>query len=93
VSHDAWFARGNGLISDRFGNISDPVESTMQKECWKRWLPGAALVLIASSLLAQAGAAEEPPTKQVTLRNGITLHYAEQGGGEPVIFVHRSLGD
>jgi pimeloyl-ACP methyl ester carboxylesterase len=65
----------------------------MQKECWKRRLFGAALLLIASSLLAQAGAAEEPSTKQVTLRNGITLHCVEQGGGQPLIFVHGSLSD
>jgi pimeloyl-ACP methyl ester carboxylesterase len=65
----------------------------MQKECWKRWLSGAALLLIASSLLVQTGAAQEPSTKQLTLRNGITLHYVEQGGGDPVIFVHGSLRD
>jgi hypothetical protein len=26
--------------------------------------------------------------KQITLPNGITLHYVEQGSGAPVIFVH-----
>jgi pimeloyl-ACP methyl ester carboxylesterase len=65
----------------------------MQKKYRKRRLSCAALLLIASSLLTQAGAAEEASTKEVTLRNGITLHYVEQGAGEPVIFVHGSLSD
>jgi non-heme chloroperoxidase len=65
----------------------------VQKEFWKRRLPSAVQLLIASSLLAQAGATEEPSTKQRTLRNGITLHYVEQGVGDPVIFVHGSLSD
>ena len=36
---------------------------------------------------------EAPPLKEVTLSNGVALHYVEQGTGTPVIFVHGSLGD
>jgi pimeloyl-ACP methyl ester carboxylesterase len=36
---------------------------------------------------------EAPLLKEVTLRNGVALHYVEQGTGTPIIFVHGSLGD
>lgn len=29
----------------------------------------------------------------ITIRDGISLHYAEQGKGEPIIFVHGAIGD
>jgi len=36
---------------------------------------------------------EAPLLKEITLSNGVALHYVEQGTGTPVIFVHGSLGD
>jgi len=36
---------------------------------------------------------EDPDIEVVSVGNGIRLHYVERGHGEPVIFVHGSLGD
>jgi len=47
--------------------------------------------LIATPLFAGQSTADAPLFKQITLPNGITLHYVEQGSGAPVIFVHGSL--
>jgi hypothetical protein len=40
------------------------------------------------------GAKDKAPlVKELTLNNGVALHYVEQGTGAPVIFVHGSLSD
>jgi pimeloyl-ACP methyl ester carboxylesterase len=49
------------------------------------------LALVLASLLALAPSA--PQFKIADIGNGIHLHYAEQGRGTPVIFVHGSLSD
>jgi pimeloyl-ACP methyl ester carboxylesterase len=41
---------------------------------------------------AEAGSAESV-TRVVDIGDGVTLHYAEQGSGVPVVFVHGSLSD
>jgi pimeloyl-ACP methyl ester carboxylesterase len=54
-----------------------------------------ALIALSGSLISAAGT---PPPASVTfaaaqLPNGITLHYAAEGHGEPVIFIPGSLAD
>ena len=52
------------------------------------WGVAVALLFISASSFAHA-----PAFKTVAIGNGVTLHYAEQGTGVPVIFVHGSLSD
>jgi triacylglycerol esterase/lipase EstA (alpha/beta hydrolase family) len=51
-----------------------------------------ALALTSAALLAQPQA-DIPFFKTADIGHGIRLHYAEQGRGTPVIFVHGSLAD
>lgn len=53
-------------------------------------LTAMAVLPLLSVGYALAGA---PPLKEVTLANGMVLHYVESGSGPPVIFVHGSLSD
>jgi pimeloyl-ACP methyl ester carboxylesterase len=59
----------------------------------KPWAPA---VLLAAALLV--GAAQHSQHKfsqlrKVSLAGGITLHYAERGRGEPIIFIHGASAD
>ena len=58
---------------------------------WSARLGGIVLAL----LFSVPGNAEVsgPAFKTVAIGNGVTLHYAEQGTGVPVIFVHGSLSN
>jgi len=44
-------------------------------------------------LSAQPSFADGPQFKTVEIGSGVTLHYAEEGKGVPVVFVHGSLSD
>src|SRR5581483_11025279 len=56
----------------------------------REWLAGpAALALGAAGLNARA----EQPLKLASIGGGVELHYLEVGRGEPLIFVHGSLGN
>lgn len=48
---------------------------------------------IAAPMWAQAPQTAAPAIKAVTVSEGVELHYVEMGKGEPVVFVHGSLGD
>lgn len=50
-------------------------------------------IAFAIGLLLDGLRAAEPPLKEVTLSNNVTLHYIELGHGDPVVFVHGSLSD
>jgi pimeloyl-ACP methyl ester carboxylesterase len=57
---------------------------------WSARLCGIVLALL---LFSPPSFADGPTFKTVAIGNGITLHYAEQGSGIPVIFVHGSLSN
>ena len=50
------------------------------------------ILAIAAPVRAQATATDSA-IKAVTVSDGVELHYVEMGKGEPVIFVHGSIGD
>lgn len=59
-----------------------------------RQMLSVALVLVLYSSFAIAHAKHQPVTfGAVDIGNGITLRYAEEGHGAPVVFVHGSLSD
>jgi pimeloyl-ACP methyl ester carboxylesterase len=53
----------------------------------------ATLLTVFPLVVPKAIVREDPDIKVVSVGNGIRLHYVERGHGEPVIFVHGSLGD
>lgn len=57
------------------------------------WLVLVALLALLSFSAHAAGSAGKPEFGSVNIGNGITLHYAEEGSGAPVIFIHGSLSD
>jgi len=64
------------------------------KQCCKSILIYVVTVIVFSAAPTTArGSDEIPGLKSVCLESGITLHYVEQGTGQPIIFVHGSLSD
>lgn len=58
----------------------------------KQYFPASVLLLLfALSHSTSYGQAGVP--KNVTVRDGVSLHYFEQGEGEPVVFIHGLTGD
>ena len=49
--------------------------------------------VLALLCLSSPSFADGPQFKDVAIGHGVTLHYAEQGKGVPVVFVHGSLSD
>ncbi len=59
--------------------------------CSRRLL--AALFVVSALFCRAQATGPAPDIKTAQLGNGIRLHYAEQGSGTPLIFVHGSLSD
>jgi hypothetical protein len=58
----------------------------------EKMVRSAALAPLLLCLVAPSSATSAPLTKVVEV-NGVRLPYAEQGSGEPIVFVHGALSD
>lgn len=52
-----------------------------------------AAVVIACLLATRGASAQPPQLRKADIGNGVSLHYVEQGQGEPIVFIHGLTGD
>ncbi len=63
------------------------------RNCRIRWQLVIAFLLVQFNLIHPLGYGQGLAPKTVSIANDVTLHYVEQGDGEPIVFVHGLLDE